>query len=148
MIDWAEVFKREMTEAEATEFGSFNMSLLKFYQCTNVEDELVWSLFPNGSYMVASAYTHLLGNPGGSSQAKLAWKMEAPPKVKMFIWSVAHNRILTRENLVQRGIPLPSLLCPLCEDKQESVDHLLLQCTMAWHIWSWFIDLFGTHWCT
>ncbi|KAG9441971.1 hypothetical protein H6P81_017825 [Aristolochia fimbriata] len=147
MIDWAEVFRREMTEAEAAEFGSFNTSLLKFYQCTNVEDELVWSLSPNGSYTVASAYTHLLGNPSGSSQAKLAWKMEAPPKVKMFIWSVAHNRILTRENLVRRGIPLPSLLCPLCEDKQESVDHLLLQCTMAWHIWSWFIDLFGTHWC-
>ncbi|KAG9442213.1 hypothetical protein H6P81_018067 [Aristolochia fimbriata] len=147
MIDWAEVFIRELTEVETAEFGSFNTNIQTFYPCTNVEDELVWSLSPNGSYTVASAYTHFLGHPGGSSQAKLAWKLEAPPKVKMFIWSVAHNKILTRENLVRRGISLPSLLCPLCQDKQESVDHLLLQCTMAWHIWSWFMELFRNHWC-
>ena len=61
------------------------------------------------------------------------WKGKIPAKIKIFLWLVANNAILTRDNMIRRKWPGdPS--CLFC-DRDESVSHLLFQCSMAKAVW-------------
>ena len=65
---------------------------------------------------------------------KKIWKEKIPAKLKLFLWLVANNAILARDNLCRRkwnGDPS----CLFC-DSNESVSHLLFQCSMAKAVWA------------
>jgi hypothetical protein len=62
-------------------------------------------------------------------------------KVKVFVWTAMHQRILTADNLASRGLQHnPSY--PLCNSNPEDARHLLINCTFAREVhrlvWSWF----------
>jgi hypothetical protein len=61
------------------------------------------------------------------------WKTRLPHKIKVFLWLVLHNKILTRDNLRKRSWkgPLNYVFCGL----SESIDHLLFQCSVARFMW-------------
>lgn len=59
------------------------------------------------------------------------WAKVIPRKVRYFIWLDTLGRLPVSLNLVSRGISVQSNLCPLCESKPESVDHVLIQCKIA-----------------
>ncbi|XP_071713701.1 uncharacterized protein [Rutidosis leptorrhynchoides] len=59
-----------------------------------------------------------------------------PLKIGIFIWRVLRKRIATKEELDRRGIDLDTLLCPICNDVVESVDHAIYSCKSAKEIWS------------
>jgi hypothetical protein len=64
---------------------------------------------------------------------KEIWKAKIPLKNKIFIWMVAQNAILTKENMIFRnwqGDPA----CYFCGDP-ESVSHLLFQCPISKVVW-------------
>ena len=52
------------------------------------------------------------------------WKGPQWPNIKVFEWLILHKKILTWENLKNRGFIGPSQ-CHLCEVQEESTDHLL-----------------------
>jgi hypothetical protein len=58
---------------------------------------------------------------------KGVWKIKSLPKVDMFVWTLSHGSILTRENLKKRGLAGPSNF-PLCISSKETYDHLFLGC--------------------
>ncbi|XP_071688137.1 uncharacterized protein [Rutidosis leptorrhynchoides] len=58
-----------------------------------------------------------------------------PQKVGIFMWRIQRKRIAVKEELDRRGIDLDSLLCPLCNDVVESVDHAIYSCKLAQEIW-------------
>jgi len=41
-----------------------------------------------------------------------------------------------RMNLVRRGVILPSSICPLCNQAEEMVHHLFVECKIAYQVWS------------
>lgn len=45
-----------------------------------------------------------------------------------------NNILPTKDNLANKGIHC-DLLCPMCEDKMETIDHCFMVCTKASHIW-------------
>lgn len=47
---------------------------------------------------------------------------------------VAHNSIMTQDNLRRRGFIGPSL-CVMCHQEEESINHLLFECSNAKTIW-------------
>lgn len=52
----------------------------------------------------------------------------------LFLWLVRQNRILTRDNLLKKGlIGIHTVFC----DGLETVDHLFVQCSVASSIWQW-----------
>lgn len=65
------------------------------------------------------------------------WKIKAPPRVKIFIWIMLRNKILTMDNLIKRGWQTPNR-CILCKQAAESVQHLFATCPyvtrVRWHI--------------
>ncbi|PWA46027.1 RNA-directed DNA polymerase, eukaryota, Reverse transcriptase zinc-binding domain protein [Artemisia annua] len=45
------------------------------------------------------------------------------------------DRLPTREKLDQKGIDLPSLLCPVCDTCIENVNHVFVRCELASQVW-------------
>ena len=62
------------------------------------------------------------------------WKLQFPLKVKLFMWLLLEQRILTWENLVKRGIhgPRRYILYGNCE---EISYHLFVDCIFTKDIW-------------
>nr|GEU68220.1 RNA-directed DNA polymerase, eukaryota [Tanacetum cinerariifolium] len=74
------------------------------------------------------------------------WNRFIPNKVNVFIWRLMLNKLPTRVNLDMRDIDVGSLLCPICLEDLETVNHIIFSCNMAKDLWSlfakrWEIDI-------
>ena len=81
-----------------------------------------------------------------SSQSQLqhkpiskGWKLNLPPKLKMFWWKVLHNGLPVADNLRKRGINIYSY-CQVCGEEIETVQHMLMRCRVAKEIWSLLLE--------
>jgi hypothetical protein len=52
----------------------------------------------------------------------------------MFIWTLAHNAILTADNLKRKGWE-GITRCPLYISNEETMAQILLNCSFAWEVW-------------
>ncbi|XP_071728342.1 uncharacterized protein [Rutidosis leptorrhynchoides] len=59
----------------------------------------------------------------------------APLKVEVFIWRLIRGRLPVRLELNKRAIDLHSVLCPLCDDYPESIDHVFFFCKSSYDLW-------------
>lgn len=73
------------------------------------------------------------------------WKCPAPTKVKCFTWLVAKRACLTREVLKRKGSIIVSK-CYLCNERDETNNHLFLHCKFTAQLWSLFFYLTKTNW--
>ena len=48
-----------------------------------------------------------------------------PIKIRVHVWRAILDRLPTKDNLSKRGVPLPNISCPLCNNAPESMDHIL-----------------------
>jgi hypothetical protein len=74
---------------------------------------------------VKSVYNHMT-RMDSSFAYKSTWKAKISEKVKIFMWLIMQNSILTKENMIKRnwgGDPG----CYFCNEP-EMVDHLLFSC--------------------
>ncbi|GKA39865.1 RNA-directed DNA polymerase, eukaryota, reverse transcriptase zinc-binding domain protein [Tanacetum coccineum] len=46
------------------------------------------------------------------------------------------NKLPSRVNLDRRGIDVQSILCPICNDDVETVNHIFFTCSMALDLWA------------
>lgn len=64
----------------------------------------------------------------------IIWNLKIPNAVKMFMWRVYHNLLLTKENLMKRSIFTGSF-CTICGIDNESVKHFLWSCLFTMDLW-------------
>ena len=110
---------------------------------------MVWLAEGDEVYSVRSLCKDVENNMSYQCGAeKLVWKGIAPPKIKCFDWLALQQRIATRHLLWSWGIlpPGTSILCPLCSDHVETIDHLLLHCEFAWRIGFSCLNWWGVSW--
>jgi len=92
---------------------------------------------PTGNYTASAGYKVALNipwvpqNPGSWKEI---WNFPSIPKIDHFAWTLTHNSILTFDNLNKRGWEGPSR-CPLCKHKEETPEHLLLECEFSKEVW-------------
>jgi hypothetical protein len=72
---------------------------------------------------------------------KFIWKIKMSLKVKVFMWLVSKNCILTKDNLMRRGWTRNSQ-CHFCSS-EENMNYLLFNCTFARFVWQMVICAFG-----
>ena len=65
-----------------------------------------------------------------------------PMPCKFFIWLVVHNRCWMPDLLAKRGLPHPEV-CPLCDQAEETISHLLVGCVFARQVRASIFQLLG-----
>ena len=115
-------------------------------QNTAGRDVLVWKENRSQSFSVKSAYRftirmkeqtrieHSTANTERPIWRKL-WKLNVPPKVRMFLWRACANVLPTKENLNRRRVQVDPR-CKICCQQPELVGHLLWECLMAQNVWA------------
>lgn len=59
----------------------------------------------------------------------------SPKKNNIFFWRVLLYMIPVRLKLVERGVDLDSVLCPMCLTAQENINHIFLHYKVAKQSW-------------
>jgi len=98
------------------------------------EDKHIWRFSSSGQYSAKAAYEGFFLGATLFAPWERIWKTWAPPKCRFFMWLVAHNKCWTSDRLARRGLPCPDG-CPLCDQEQETINHLLVQCVFAREFW-------------
>jgi hypothetical protein len=126
--------------------------ILRIPIADNLEDWPAWYFDTKGLFSVKSAYKvavaridRLAGldtsTSGSGSDNKCQfewykiWQLKVPNKVKIFMWSFAHNSLPTRTNLVRHGIDDIDTRCPICKRFDEDNGHLFFKCKFVRMCW-------------
>jgi hypothetical protein len=96
-------------------------------------DQMIWQFSSTGRYSVQTLYAVV--NDRGVRQifTPVVWKIKVPPRIHIFLWLFARNKLLTRDNLAKRR-KLDDQSCLFCSDN-ESVHHLFFYCCVARQMW-------------
>ena len=109
-------------------------------------DTLVWKENKANVFSVKSAYMVALRvlHPsfGDHSNAiadgklwKAVWSLNAPPKVRTFLWRACSNILPTRDNLHTKRVHVAST-CSVCNQQAETGVHILWECPFARNVWA------------
>jgi hypothetical protein len=104
----------------------------------------IWRFSSSGQYSAKSAYEGFFIGSTLFGPFERIWKSWAPPKCRFFMWLVAHDRCWMANRLARRGLPHPAQ-CPLCDQEEETINHLLVSCVFARQFWFFLLQHFGIH---
>eukprot|EP00253_Pinus_taeda_P008792 PITA_08792 len=96
-----------------------------------------WGWGQTGIYTTTAGYRALQAsnnNRENSAFWKNVWDPLTLSKVNFFFWTLAHNKLLTGDNLAKRNIAGPHR-CALCNSNLETAQHLFLECDFANQVW-------------
>lgn len=101
----------------------------------NSEDVCVWPGDRLGRFTVANAHSLLKGYHLMHVDRKwrVVWKLQAPERVRVFLWQVLHDRLLTNAGKSRWG--LGSANCAFCTGMEETTLHVLRDCPLASEMW-------------
>jgi hypothetical protein len=103
-------------------------------ELTQDADEHVWNHETSGQFSSKSCYKVLFFGSTTFEPWKRLWKTWAPPKCKFFLWLSMRNKCWTADRLEKRGLSHLEV-CPLCDQEQEMIQHLLNICIFAHQFW-------------
>ena len=144
-VVWNVSFLRNFNDWEMDSVVEFLSLIESKAPLREVEDGPWWHLRKNGRFDISSFYDAFRDSPHVVFPWRSIWRTKAPRRVRFFVWSAAWNKILTCDNLAKRGYTLVSWCC-MCCCNGETVDHLLIHCSVASALWSWILGVFGVPW--
>ena len=90
-------------------------------------------------------YKGLDDSPALDFPHRLVWNSVAPPKTGVFAWEAAWGKVLTMDQLKRRGMTFANR-CFMCEEEEETIDHLLIHCKIAKMLWDLILSIVGISW--
>jgi len=112
-----------------------------------LSDSICWVLSGSGEFSTKSATWIAHGLDFHKSpewEFSWIWKLDIMPKFQVFLWQLCHASLLTRGNLLYRGMKIN----PLCLHWNEAIEdekHLFIGCHDAQQVWQLASD---HHWVT
>ncbi|KAA3467549.1 Ribonuclease H-like superfamily protein [Gossypium australe] len=106
------------------------------------DDLLVWNGESSGEFSVQSSYkllqsfdptAYALQNIYKEFYKKL-WRIDIPSKIKILVWKTSWNYLSTRVNLNFRKL-VPTSVCPQCQNREETMNHLFRDCLVSMAVW-------------
>jgi hypothetical protein len=105
------------------------------------EDDNIWQYSSSRIYSVQSLYA-IVNNRGVKQvYTPMMWKIQVPPRIHIFLWLPANNKVLTRDNLAKRK-QLEDKTCLFCKEA-ESVSHIFFECGVSQYMWLHISDITG-----
>lgn len=106
---------------------------------TGARDRISWSKSTDGGFTVKSAYTMLttssIPQPNVESFFNRIWRVVAPERVRMFLWLVGNQAIMTNAERYRRHL-CESSICTVCKGAAETSIHILRDCPAMSGIWT------------
>ena len=103
-------------------------------------DAIVWAFHGSSKFSVQAIYKTISFRGITPVFTPSIWTIIVPPRVHIFLWLLASNKILTRDNLVKRN-RVDDLNCLFCTEP-ETVHHLFFECVVAKVCWAYLVDIF------
>jgi hypothetical protein len=100
------------------------------------EDSVIWKFDSKGVYSVSSMSLHI-----PDVHIPAIWRVKVQPRAHVFLWLLANNKLLTRDNLAKRQ-HVPDHSCVFCSDS-ESIMHLCFRCVVAREVWKQISNITG-----
>lgn len=104
----------------------------------NEDDELIWGHSKKRQYSSKQGYDIIVADSKSESIRrwwKSLWKLKAPMRTRLLMWSILDNKIPTGTYLKKRAFNGPTC-CVLCHQEEESTQHLFLTCAITISIWT------------
>lgn len=114
----------------------------------NKVDTLIRWASKDKKFTIKNCYSVLikqLGHWDNSWPWKMIRKTKDPAKVACFGWVTTSEAWLTQNNLQKRGFNLCNGYF-LCQENQETMEHLFLHCKISRESWELFLNHRGINW--
>lgn len=132
---WARDFGANLDETGLRQFLETWSRVATITLNTQLPDQLRWSWEKDGQFSARSAYAAGFATMHVSPTAVFTWISNAPLRCRFFAWLALRNRVWTSDRLAKRGLPHQNA-CPLCDQGDEDINHLLLHCVFTREIWT------------
>lgn len=128
------------------------VNILAIPMHTERDDIVAWHFDTKGCFSIKSAYhvledraenmrvrqrgeaSSIANNPPREMASKKIWKVPAVPKIRQFLWRVAHNSLAFKLNISRRGVKLDTR-CPVCYRFDEDGAHCFMKCKAVRQCW-------------
>ena len=131
---WVRDIGGGLSATALAEYASLWDMLLDVQLDHSTPDRFVWKWSASGVFSCASAYASMFDGTAPLIGAKEIWKTSAPPKVRFFMWLLLHGRLWTAHRRWRHGLQ-PAATCVLCEQEDESQEHLFVACAITRELW-------------
>ena len=142
---WSPTFIRALNDWEIEEMARFLQILYEQSFRTTGEDMLLLKEAKGKSFSVKVMYKGYDLSPTCDFPHCLIWNSVAPPKMGIFFLGSSLGQILTLDNLKRRGVAFANR-CFMCEEDEETIDHLLIHCKSVKMLWDLFLTMVGISW--
>jgi len=107
-----------------------------------VADSHRWLPCGSGVYFAKSAYQRFFAGSVCFEPSERIWKSWAPPRCKFLVWLASLNMCWTADRLAHRGLDHQDK-CLLCDQQEETVQHILISCVFTRDIWWQILNKVG-----
>ena len=142
---WSPTFLRSLNDWELEEMTRFLQILHGHNFHPLGEDKLSLKNVNNKGFSVKSMYKGFDVSPALDFPHRLVWNPAAPPKTGVFAWEAAWGNVLTLDQLKRRGMTFANR-CFMCEEEEETIDHLMFHCKFAKMLWDLVLSIVGISW--
>ncbi|RVW30880.1 putative ribonuclease H protein [Vitis vinifera] len=142
--NWNLNFLRDFNDWELDTVGEF-LHILRGHKPTLEEDSVLWRQGRSGQFRVKEAYRLLAKSNDTGFPLRSIWVARVPTKVAFFAWEAMWGKVLTLDRFQRRGLQLPNC-CFLCGCEEESVNHILIHCTVVRALWDIVFGLVDVKW--
>ncbi|KAG7566501.1 Reverse transcriptase domain [Arabidopsis suecica] len=121
-----------------SEHRRLDLAAIVLDNVTGAVDRISWRESQDGKFSVSSAYEMLTYDESPRQNMekfyKQMWKACVPERVRVFMWLVGNQAIMTNAERFRRHL-CDSEVCPVCKGGVETILHVLRDCPSISGIW-------------
>ena len=137
---WSPTFLRPLNDWELEEMIKFLHILHDQNFRPTGEDKLLLKTVKEKGFSVKSMYKGFDISPTFDFPYRLVWNLVVPSKIGVFAWEAAWGKVLTLDQLKRRGMTFANR-CFMCEEEEETIDHLLIHYKSTKMSWDLFLSI-------
>ncbi|XP_022027805.1 uncharacterized protein LOC110929017 [Helianthus annuus] len=112
------------------------LGMLNQVRLSERSDYWIWNGGENQDFSVKAVRSTLARNINLNETADdFFWNNWATQKCSMFVRRAIKGKIPTATKLRERGVPVLSGMCGVCDSEEETPDHVLVKCRVAENVW-------------
>ena len=142
---WSPTFLRSLNDWEIGEMVRFLQILHDQNFRPKGEDMLLLKEVKEKRFSVQAMYKCYDSSPAFDFPYHSIWNSVVPLKIGIFTWEAVWGKVLTLDNLKRRGMAFTNR-CFLCEEGEETINHLQIHSRSAKMLWDLLLSIGGISW--